>query len=482
MFVTPEARPLAQTGGLGEVSGSLPAALQSLGLDVRVLMPGYPGVLAAGGFRTAAKDVSLLPGRNPVRLLRGSFPGTEVPLLVLDAPDLFGRAGGLYGDERGIDWPDNTFRFAALSKLAAVLATADSPVRWRPDLVHCNDWQTGLCPAYLAFTAHPITPSLMSVHNLAFPGNAPAELVPELGLPWSSYQLEGLEFYGQVSFLKAGLHYAERLATVSPTYAREIRTAEFGCGFEGLLEHRHDVLSGILNGIDTAAWNPRTDAAIHRTYGARSLDNKLDNKQALQRDLGLEVDARAILFGVVSRLTFQKGLDMLVPLMDTLREFPIQLAVLGSGEASLEDSLGRLARRFPRRFSITLGFDERLAHRIEAGADLFLMPSRFEPCGLNQLYSMRYGTPPLVRRTGGLADSVTDTTAASLADGSATGFVFSRDHAGEFIACVKRALEVFAQPTRWRQIQRTGMAKDVSWWASATRYVSLYREMLTTTA
>ena len=478
LYVSSEARPLAQSGGLAEVSGSLPAALRGLGLDVRVLLPGYPAVLAASGLRTAARNIDLLPGRQPGRLLRGCFADNDVPLFVLDAPDLFLRDGGLYSDENGVDWPDNPWRFASLSKAAAVLATTSSPLSWRPDLVHCNDWQTGLCPAYLAYSQEPAAPSLMAVHNLAFSGNAATEPLPTLGLPWDSYQMEGLEFYGSISYPKAGLHYAQRLVTVSPTYAREIRTAAFGCGLDGLLERRRNDLSGIINGIDTAVWNPLTDTALERKYSVRSLHRKNVNKLALQRELGLIVDPSTPLCGVVSRLTSQKGLDMLVPLAEAVGTASIQLVILGNGDAQLERDLSHLARRFPKRVSTTIGFNERMAHRIEAGADMFLMPSRFEPCGLSQLYSMRYGTPPVVRRTGGLADSVVDTTAESLAAGQATGFVFSRDEPGEFIACVERALAYYAQPQRWRQIQHAGMVKDLSWQASALQYATLYREML----
>jgi len=352
-----------------------------------------------------------------------------------------------------------------LSRVAALLATERSPLAWRPDVVHCNDWPAGLCPVYLSAEPGKKAGSLLTVHNLAFQGNFDASLVSRLGLPEASFTWQGAEFHGRLSFLKGGINYADAITTVSPTYAREIQTGEFGCGLDALVRHRSSALSGILNGIDVGAWDPASDARIAARYDASSLDAKRANKAALQKRLGLQVDERMPLLGVVSRFTHQKGTDLLAAAAAELAATPAQIALLGQGERALEEALRSVAAAHPGRIAVAVGFDEDLAHAVEAGADLFLMPSRFEPCGLNQMYSQRYGTPPVVRATGGLADTVAEGT---------TGFLFERAESGALVDAVRRAVGVWRDPARWREIQRAGMKRDFSWSAAARRYADLY--------
>ncbi|MCC7486514.1 MAG: glycogen synthase GlgA [Burkholderiales bacterium] len=477
LFATPECAPFVKTGGLGDVSAALPAALHELDVEARVLLPGYPGVLAA--FRGARELATVAQAASvpACRLLEASLP-SGVPLIVADCPTLYARDGGPYQDAGGHDWPDNGHRFGALSRIAALLGSAASPMEWHADIVHCNDWQTGLAPACLHYTPPPRARSVMTVHNLAFHGSFDPRLVAELGLPPESYAMEGLEFHGRMSFLKAGLHYADALTTVSPTYAREIQTPEHGAGMDGLLRKRRADLTGIRNGIDTTYWNPATDALIESRYGPENLGAKRANKRALQRRLGLDEKPEAPFLGMVSRFTHQKGTDLVADVLPGLLGLPLQFAALGSGEREHEHALRSLADRHPGRISVTLGFDETLAHLIEAGADLFLMPSRFEPCGLNQMYSQRYGTPPVARATGGLADTIVDTTTQSLADGTATGFLFGEASAPALAAAIRRALDAWRDPVAWRALQRNGMARDFGWMEPARRYVEVYRRLV----
>lgn len=477
LFATSEAHPLVKTGGLGDVSGALPKALAELGVDVRLLLPGYPSVLAR---LPDAHPVARLPypfGDGNIELREGRLPGSEVPVLAIVHGPSYDRPGGPYQDERGHDWPDNAERFALLSWVAARLASAESPLPWRPDLLHANDWQTGLAPAYARYAPVAHAPCVMTIHNLAYQGNFSATLLPKLELPQESFHIHGLEFYGQLSFLKAGLYYADWLTTVSPTYAREIQQEDLGFGLHGLLRERADRLSGILNGIDTREWDPAHDPHLARTYSARSLARKRDNKLALQARLGLAPDAKRPLIGVISRITYQKGSDVVLAVAHEILELGAQLAILGTGERELEDALVALSARHPGGMAVTIGYDEGLAHLIEAGADLFLMPSRYEPCGLNQMYSQRYGTPPIVHATGGLADTVTDATATTLARGCATGFVFHGMHYEAVIAAVRRALALYPDRRHFQSMQRAGMARDFSWSRSAREYLALYRRL-----
>jgi len=474
LFVSSEARPLIKTGGLADVSSSLPAALRDLGLDCRLLLPGYPSVLERCIALTPVANIAA-PADTPVQLLLGQMPDTHVPVYVLDAPHAFQRPGGPYQDASGAEHPDNAERFALLSRIAAQLCDPHSALakqtHWHPDCLHCNDWQTGLAPAYLHYAGRPI-PSLTTIHNLAFQGVYAPDILPRLGLPAESFAIHGLEYYGSIAFLKAGLFYSDWITTVSPTYALEIQDDRLGMGMQGLLQQRSHQLTGILNGIDTADWNPSSDLHLAHNYTYRGMAGKRRSKTALQAELGLNKDAAAPLFGIVSRLTHQKGLDWVVQAVDGILAQGGQLAILGTGEPELEARFKQLAQQHPHSVAAFIGYDEGLSHRIEAGADIFLMPSRFEPCGLNQMYSQRYGTLPLVRTTGGLADSVTD---------GKDGFSFAGDTAHALWLSIERALAAYHDPKAWRRMQQTAMRKDMSWENSAREYVALYTQLIAAT-
>jgi starch synthase len=470
LFVTSEVHPLIKTGGLADVSAALPAALQTLGQDVRLLVPGYTQVLDKLQNKITVASFAVFPGQPEVKLLSAKMPDTGVPVYVLDAPQYYCRVAGPYQYELGGDWPDNAMRFGMLSKVAALIGSEASPVEWQADIVHCNDWQSGLAPAYLQLTQSVHAKSVMTIHNIAFQGNFDRDWLEPLDLPQSCFDMHGVEFHGYLSFLKAGLHYADRIVTVSPTYAHEIQTTEMGYGMQGLLTVRNGDVSGILNGIDENEWDPSSDPHLSAHYDSSDLAPKAEVKRALQQRLALEINDKAPVLGVVSRLTYQKGLDMLLECLPKLLDGGAQLVVLGSGEADLERRYQQLAQRYPGRVSVTVRFDEALSHQVMAGADIFLMPSRFEPCGLNQMYGMRYGTPPVVRRTGGLADSVTD---ASLPDG--TGFVFDEANPSALFRAVSAAIDSYRSKKTFQRIQHNGMRLDVGWGSSAQRYIDLYQ-------
>ena len=481
LFITSEVHPLNKTGGLGDVSAALPLALRELGVDVRLLIPGYPQVLAGLKHKRKVAELGDLAQFPPAVLLSARLPvsaSADVPVFIIDCPGLYQREGGPYMDAAGRDWPDNALRFGLLAKVGAILASDASPLAWRPQMVHCNDWQSGLTPAYLHFHRGTKAASLMAVHNLAFQGVFPPGSVTQLGLPAASFDINGVEYHGKMSFLKAGLYYADHIVSVSPAYAREIQTAPLGFGLQGLLAGRREHLSGIVNGIDTVAWDPSTDPCLARNYTASRLAAKAANKRALQQALGLVVDPDILLFGAVSRFTHQKGYDLLLQVAPQLTKIPAQLVILGSGEAALEQQLALLAKTHPGKIAVHIGFDETLSHLIEAGADSFLMPSRFEPCGLNQMYSQRYGTPPLVHATGGLLDTVVDCTPATLADGSASGFLFHTMTPGNFLAAIRRVSTAYRDKPIWRRLQKNGMAKDFSWRPSAAAYREIYLSLL----
>lgn len=476
LFVTSEITPLVKTGGLADVSGALPAALHGMGVDIRVLLPGYPQVLKALPKLELATRFTDLPGFPDADLLSGVLPD-GVPIWVIECPELFQRGGGPYQDAHGIDWMDNAQRFGLLSKIAAVLGSADTPLEWKPDVVHCNDWQAGLAPAYLHFAPEP-APSVMSVHNLAFQGIFPPQVAAELALPEESFQIAGVEYYGNLSFLKAGLYYADHLTTVSPTYAEEIQTEALGFGLQGLLTHRSADLTGILNGIDPKEWNPATDANIPKPYDAKNLKGKAASKLELQKRMGLRIDPAIPLFGLVSRFTYQKGLDMVLDIAPQLIGLPAQLVLLGTGDAAMQRAALELSHRHSGKISAYVGFDEGLSHLIEAGTDIFLMPSRFEPCGLNQMYSQCYGTPPVVHATGGLADTVVDCSEATLADGSASGFVFGSGRTtSNLLSAVLRAVVAYNDKKTWKAVQINGMNKDFGWSKSAAAYLAIYERL-----
>jgi starch synthase len=477
LFATPECAPWVKTGGLADVSAALPAALEGLGHDVRVLLPAYPSVLEAAAYRRPFVEIPATAHFPACTVHQSPLP-SGVPAWLIQCPELFERDGGPYQDRDGRDWDDNAQRFGKLARVAALLAGDANPLDWRPDVLHCNDWQTGLAPAYLHFAGGARAATVMTIHNLAFQGLFPPEEVARLGLPPESYAIEGVEFWGSLSFLKAGLQYADAITTVSPTYAREIQREPLGFGLQGLLAARSGVLHGIANGIDVAEWDPSTDRLIAQRYDADRLTSKAFNKEALQERLGLPPEARVPLVGMVSRLTQQKGIDLVVEVAREIVGLPAQLVVLGSGERELESALADVAKARAQRVAVRLGYDEALAHLIEAGADMFLMPSRFEPCGLNQMYSQRYGTPPVARATGGLADTIVDATPETLADGTATGFLFVEESPVALLAAIERALELYREPKQWRQLQRTGMAMDFSWGAAARQYAEVYAGLL----
>lgn len=469
LHATPECAPWVKTGGLGDVSAALPSALAHLGHDVKLLLPAYAALraLVEGGHPLAEWGPhAAWPGGRLVHA--GRHRGVDV--LLLDCPALFDRPGGPYEDARG----DNAVRFAAFAHLAARLASADSPwPTWRPQVLHLHDWPAALAPAYLQRLPGPRAATVLTIHNLAFQGNFPLHLAEALALPAEWLHPEGIEFWHQISFLKAGVQFADALTTVSPTYAREILEPEQGCGFDGILRRRADRLVGILNGVDRALWDPATDPHLPARYDAQTLARKAVNKRVLQRRLGLAPHGAPMLFGLVGRLTHQKGIDLVVAVAPWLVARGAQLVVLGQGESAFEAALQEVARRHPGRVAVHLGFDEALAHLIEAGSDAFLMPSRFEPCGLNQLYSLAYGTVPVVRATGGLADTVHD---------GRTGFVFEAAEPAALQAALARALDTYARPAAWRTLQHAGMAEDHGWPARAARYAALYESVLSADA
>ncbi|MCR5858828.1 glycogen synthase GlgA [Mesorhizobium sp. J428] len=473
LSVASEVYPLVKTGGLADVAGALPAALKAHGVSMRTLLPAYPGVAEQLKKRKAvATFPDLFGGKATVFV--GAAAGLD--LLILDAPHLYDRKGGAYGDPHGNDWDDNWRRFAALGRAAAEIA-AGAVKDYLPDLVHAHDWQAAMAPAYIRFTGKRPVPTVMTVHNLAFQGQFPVSIFGGLGLPGAALSLDGVEYYGGVGFLKAGLQLADAITTVSPTYALEIRTPEFGMGLDGLVRVRDHVLHGIVNGIDTEVWNPETDPHLAATYSARSLGARAKNRRAVEERFGLARDEEPI-FCVISRLTWQKGMDVLASAVDDLVGMGARLAVLGSGDNSLEGSLLAAAARHPGRIGVVIGYSEPLSHLMQGGCDAILVPSRFEPCGLTQLYALRYGCIPVVARTGGLADTIIDANEAALSAGVATGVQFSPVDGDALRVAVRRTLALHRDRKAWANMQKQGMKSDVSWTHSAARYADLYRSLV----
>jgi len=481
LFAASEVFPLVKTGGLADVAGALPAALIEAGHEVRVLLPGYPQALAkAEGKHQVASLGDPLGVGGETKLISATLPQSGVPVWLLDCPALYDRAGGPYVDEHGVDYADNPLRFGLLSWAAAFLCTDNAPVKWRPQVLHCHDWQTGLAPAYLhAWKVEKPPATIFTIHNIAYQGQFPADIVARLGLPWEMFTMDGLEYWGDMAFLKAGLVYADKLSTVSPRYAREIQSPAFGHGMEGLLTSRAADLVGILNGADYGVWSPATDSHVVARYQPQDfIAGKAANKAALQQALGLEKDMEAPLLVIVSRLTDQKGMDMVLSTLPAVLRQGAQLAVLGAGDRALEQGFQSAAAGSPKRMSVTIGYSEELAHRLLAAGDMLVMPSRFEPCGLTQFYAMRYGAVPVVHATGGLADTVMDCSYDGLVTGTGTGFVFEHANAGAFQWCLERAIAAFGQKDQWRRIQGAGIAQDFGWGRSAARYGALYDELV----
>lgn len=477
LFVASELYPLAKVSGLGDVIGALPAALGRRGIDVRCLIPGYPSVLASLEQATAVARLDALFGGG-ARLLHGSAGSLSV--VAIDAPHLYDREGGPYLDPNGCDWPDNDRRFAALNWVALEISRGMTDL-WRPDIIHSHDWQGGLAPVYLRLhgTAEPRTRSVLTVHNVIHQGLFPKHRLGDLRLSEPSFTSEGVEFHSQIGFLKAGLAFADHITTVSPTHARELRTRTFGCGLEGVFEMRQRDVVGIMNGIDETIWDPARDPHLPASYDARDLSGKIANRRAVQNDLGLDRDLSCPLLTVVSRLTPEKGLDLLLDALAGLDPGRFQLAVLGMGDRRLEDRFQALAARSPGRIAVAIRFDEALAHRLQAAADMLLVPSQSESGGLTALCALRYGTIPVVARRGGLADAIIEANPAALDDGVATGFFIEPLTAEALTGTLEHALTLWAQPRVWRRLQERAMTRTVGWEGPARRYAELYAALLT---
>ena len=473
LAVASEIYPLVKTGGLADVAGALPLALKPLGINTRTLIPGYPSVLSAVTGAVVCHRFEDLLGVEAA-VLAVEHKGLD--LLILDAPALFDRPGGPYLDSAGIDHVDNWRRFAALSKAAADIA-AGVMAGWKPDLVHAHDWQAAMAPVYMRYSVVPEVPSALTIHNIAFQGQFSPSIFGRLDLPPHAFSVEGVEYYGDVGFLKGGLQTTHAITTVSPSYADEILTPEYGMGMEGLIAARIADLSGIVNGIDAHVWDPATDPMIAEAYSASTMKRRAANRRAVAAHFGLDDDGDPI-FCVVSRLTWQKGMDLLAEVADEIAARGGKLAVLGSGDAALEGALMAAAARHPGRIGIVIGYNEPLSHLMQAGADAILIPSRFEPCGLTQLYGLRYGCIPVVARTGGLADTVIDANEAALSARVATGFQFTPINADGLRQALRRVFKAYGEPKIWARIQNQGMKSDVSWENSAARYADLYSSLL----
>ncbi|EIM28140.1 glycogen synthase GlgA [Microvirga lotononidis] len=473
LSVASEVFPIIKTGGLADVAGALPSALAEEGVTVVTLMPGYPAVLnALENAETLHQYPAFFGGT--ARLLSGRAGGLD--LFVIDAPHLFERPGSPYLAPNGRDWPDNARRFAALGRAAADIGQGLVP-GFIPDIVHAHDWQAALVPVYLSLTGQPRPGTVVTIHNIAFQGIFPADLLFELGLPASIFTVDGVEYYGQIGFLKGGLQLADRITTVSPTYAKEIQTPEGGMALDGLLRARSGIVSGILNGIDDKVWDPATDQHLALTYDRGSLERRAANKRALQDRLGLKPDPDALLFGVVSRLSEQKGLDLVLAGLSRLLSEGAQLALLGAGDRTLEESFQTARVVYPGQVGCVIGYDEKLAHQIQGGSDALLVPSRFEPCGLTQLCAMRYGSIPVVSRVGGLADTIIDANEMAIANGAATGFQFGPVTFGAALDAIDRVKHLWRDKDAWHRLQANGMGADLSWHRPARQYADLYRSL-----
>jgi starch synthase len=478
LAVASEIFPLIKTGGLADVTGALPLALKAEGIETRTLVPGYPDVLNVLDEAVVILELQDCYG-GPARVLGCSV--ADLDLFVLDAPHLFARPGNPYVAPDGTDWPDSALRFAALARTAAEIGQGAIPA-FVPQVVHAHDWQAGLTHAFLHYSEKPRPGSIMTVHNLAFQGRFPREMLSEIGLPAESFAIDGVEYYGGISFLKAGLQFADRIATVSPTYAREIQQGDAGMGLDGLLRARSDVLRGILNGIDTSVWNPATDPHIASTFSVTALADRAANKTALRKRFNLLPAPDAFLLGVVSRLSWQKGLDLLLENLPLVLGEGVQLVLLGSGEAELQEHYRAAAKLHPDQIGVLIGYDEDLAHLIQAGSDALLVPSRFEPCGLTQLCALRYGAIPVVSRVGGLADTVIDANEVTLtenvaAENAATGIQFWPVTSEAFGGAIRRAKALFHDKPVWQRMQKNSMTVDVSWRDRARQYADLYRQV-----
>lgn len=475
LFATSEVYPLLKTGGLADVSASLPRALMKLGHEVKILLPAYASVLEKAA-ATGIKPIAQFEVDGATIILKQTrLPGTRVTVWLVDIPEFSTREGNPYCGPDGNDWYDNHKRFYLFAKAAELIALNQTNMDWQPDVVHCNDWQTGLIPALLSLHQHrPAT--LFTIHNLAYRGLFSYQAFAELNLPHVFWHHERLEFYGQMSFIKGGIAFSDFVTTVSPSYAHEIQKPEFGYGLDGLLRYRSSALAGILNGIDCDEWNPGTDTHLAATYNRRTLGNKVKNKLALQTRMGLEANSHIPLLGFIGRLVDQKGVDLILSQMNRLLTSDYQLVILGSGFPHYEQTLKNIAAQNPHKVAVHLGYDEAMAHQIEAGCDLFLMPSIFEPCGLNQMYSLRYGTLPVVHAVGGLRDTVFEQSPGGSLD-TANGFVFHLPDGNELFAAITRAIAAYHQADIWKKLQLNAMNQDFSWQTSAKAYADIYGKL-----
>ena len=472
LFVTSEAYPLIKTGGLADVASALPRALLKLGHDVRILLPAYPSVLEKAKSIALKKLTTLDIRGQDVTIWQTRLPGSRVSVLLVDFPAFSEREGNPYCGPDGNDWFDNHYRFFMFNKVAEMVATNQANLNWTASIVHCNDWQAGLVPALLS--EYPTKPaSVFTIHNLAYRGLFSYQCFAELNLPSTWWHHEKLEFYGQLSFIKGGLSFANAITTVSPSYAQEIQQPEFGCGLDGLLSNRKNQLTGILNGVDLDEWNPSTDKHLVKNYNKRSINQKLENKLALQKELGLVEGADIPLLGFIGRLVDQKGIDLILNQMNQLLTLPCQLVILGSGFPHYEEAFKNIAKQHPQKVSVSIGYNEAFAHQIEASADIFLMPSIFEPCGLNQMYSLRYGTLPVVNCVGGLRDTVFERPLDEIGD-IGNGFVFHEPTPENLHQAILRAINCYHNKTEWKKMQQNGMNADFSWEERALEYIAIY--------
>jgi starch synthase len=475
LYISSEAFPLVKTGGLGDVAGSLPAALKKKSQNIRLVIPAYPEALSKLSKPKVLAETSYY--NQSVKIIEAKLPGTNVTTWLVDCPPLFDRPGGPYIDEHGNEWHDNALRFTLFCHTVVDLALNRLQLDWQADIVHCNDWQTGLVPALLSL--HKQRPAtIFTIHNLAYQGVFEQQAFYDLNLPNTLWHMDGLEFYNQLSFIKGGLAYADKITTVSQTYATEIREAENGYGLNGLLQHREKDLLGILNGIDEKHWNPDTDHHLKQKYNRHSLDKKVINKTALQEEFNLPVNETIPLLGMVSRLVEQKGLDIILQCIPELMKLKLQIVILGTGELHYEMQLSELAQKYPDKFIVKIGYNERLAHRIEAASDMYLMPSRFEPCGLNQLYSLRYATLPIATHVGGLADTVIHASEDNINNGTANGFILVEHSSTALFNTIKQAINLYNKEKLWQQLQLNAISCDHSWESSAEHYINLYQQVL----
>ena len=475
MFASSEIYPLVKTGGLADVSQSLPRALKSFGHDIRLILPAYKGVKNQLKHKNTVAQITLQG--HDVGIIKSTLPGTRLPIWLVECPALFNREGGPYLMSKGTPWPDNAQRFALFSRVIAAIATDQIGLNWQPDILHCNDWQTGLVPALLYFEES--RPGIVfTIHNLAYQGLFSYSTFLELKLPDQLWSFDSMEFFNQFSFIKGGIVYADQVNTVSPTYAKEIQTEAYGAGLEKLLEYHSKKLIGIVNGVNKDEWNPSKDEFIFTTFNSKTLSKKTNNKLELQKELKLKVDKDIPLFAIVSRLAEQKGIDLILKILPKLEDFNIQIVILGSGEEKLEKSLLRLAKTNSLQIYLKIGFDEALAHKMTAAADFFIMPSQFEPCGLNQMYSQLYATVPIVRNTGGLADTVVDEPGDRKDINRNTGIKFSDGNSDQLMHAIIRSLDLFANKTAYKKMQLNAMRQDFSWKKSAAQYIDMYKNTL----